>query len=574
MSQYQPVTADAILDQLGHTSAAPWDGEPVPLSARRLLPPFPVDVLPPWVADMVEAEAEFRQTPLDLPGCIALACLATAAGGRVMVEVRPGWREPTNLFVVVALPPGNRKSPTFASLIAPILHAQRAMQEATKPLRARAEIELKAAQAQAQATARTVEATHGSEHADKAIAEAEAAAMAADGITVPPEPVLVADDITPEATASRLAEQGGRLALLSAEGGIFTTIAGRYSGTPNLEVFLKGHAGDLLIVDRKGRDREHVEHPALTIGLAVQPEVLTDIAAMPGFRGRGLLARILYSLPTSTVGRRRIGTPPVPEPVATTYATTLRALVLTLADWTDPAVLPLTPDANDAMLQIEGLIEPRLLADRGDLAPIVDWAAKYVGTVARIAGLLHVATHRDALTRPITAATVEAAARLGHYYLGHALAVFDLMGTDPLIDHARAALDWLLRRGRYEFTRRELFTGICRGRFRKVTELDPVLDLLVAHGFIRPGPAPTRPAAGPARSHTNSIPVQQKLHKQQKSPTAVRDDSLLQLLQLLLLPTQAIAKHREWRMGLAGGPPQNMRQAPIAPLRPSEGAAR
>ena len=39
-------------------------------------------------------------------------------------------------------------------------------------------------------------------------------------------PRLVADDITPEAAASLLAEQGGRLAVLSAEGGIFTTLAG------------------------------------------------------------------------------------------------------------------------------------------------------------------------------------------------------------------------------------------------------------------------------------------------------------------------------------------------------------
>jgi hypothetical protein len=36
-------------------------------------------------------------------------------------------------------------------------------------------------------------------------------------------------DITPEAAASLLAEQGGRLAIISAEGGIFDIIGGRYS---------------------------------------------------------------------------------------------------------------------------------------------------------------------------------------------------------------------------------------------------------------------------------------------------------------------------------------------------------
>jgi replicative DNA helicase len=293
--------------------------------------------------------------------------------------------------------------------------------------------------------------------------------------------------------------------VLSAEGGIFATLAGRYSGQPNLEVFLKGHAGDLLVVDRKGRDSEHVTRPALTLGLAVQPEVLRDIAAMPGFRGRGLLARILYSLPATTVGRRRVGTPPPDQAVTTAYSTNLYALVLTLSDRTDPVVLPLTHDANDAMLHLEEAIEPRLHPDRGDLAPIVDWAAKYVGATARLAGLIHLAAHRDALTRPISVQTTQAAARLGHYYLGHALAVFDLMGADPIVDNARHVLDWIARTGTTQFTRRDLFTAASRGRFRKVTELDPVLDLLDQHGYIRPRELPPRAGAGRPPSPTFDV---------------------------------------------------------------------
>jgi hypothetical protein len=85
----------------------------------------------------------------------------------------------------------------------------------------------------------------------QALATAADAALDAENTHVPALPRLVADDVTPEAAASLLAEQGGRLAVLSAEGGIFATMAGRYSGgVPSLEVFLKGHAGDLLRVDR------------------------------------------------------------------------------------------------------------------------------------------------------------------------------------------------------------------------------------------------------------------------------------------------------------------------------------
>jgi hypothetical protein len=227
---------------------------------------------------------------------------------------------------------------------------------------------------------------------------------------------------------------------------------------------------------------------------------------MPGFRSRGLLARILYALPPSTVGRRKIGPPPVAEPVATAYATNLRALVLTLADWTDPAVLPLTPAANDAVLQLEEVLEPRLHPEHGDLAPVVDWASKHVGATMRIAGLLHLAAHRDAARRPISPDTIAAAARIGTYYLGHALAVFDLMGADPLIDKARHVLEWIGRTGTRQFTKRDLFRAMPRGRFAKVSELDPVLDLLDQHGYIRPQPDPApRPAGGRPPSPTYDV---------------------------------------------------------------------
>ena len=111
-------TAEQILTRLdaGHRlmvqhaaepASAGWDADPTPLAPRRLLPPFPVDAFPPWVADHVIAVAEFTQTPLDLPGCIALAALSTAAGGRAVLEVRPGWmgRRPHPTGAPAAAPP-------------------------------------------------------------------------------------------------------------------------------------------------------------------------------------------------------------------------------------------------------------------------------------------------------------------------------------------------------------------------------------------------------------------------------------------------------------------------------------
>ncbi|HYZ08349.1 MAG TPA: DUF3987 domain-containing protein, partial [Pseudonocardiaceae bacterium] len=137
---------------------------------------------------------------------------------------------------------------------------------------------------------------------------------------------------------------------------------------PILDLWLKAHAGDVLSVDRKGRPAEHIEHPALTLLLTAQPAVLAAIARHQAFRGRGLLARFLYALPESNIGRRRIGAAPVPDDVTETYEQHVRKLAEDLSGWTDPAVLTLDADAHELLLATERMIEPQLGED-GQLAP-------------------------------------------------------------------------------------------------------------------------------------------------------------------------------------------------------------
>jgi hypothetical protein len=140
-------------------------------------------------------------------------------------------------------------------------------------------------------------------------------------------------------------------------------MAGRYNqgAGPNLGVYLKGHAGDLLKVDHRGRPPEYVERPCLTIGLAVQPEVLRGLAARPGFGGRGLLARFLYSIPQSLAGRRQAGAPPVPAAVADRYALEMHALAASLAIPVGDdglAVLTLDQEAGELLLGFERDLSP------------------------------------------------------------------------------------------------------------------------------------------------------------------------------------------------------------------------
>lgn len=475
------------------TDGASWPA-PRPLTGQRhSLPPFPIDALPVWLADHVRAVAEFNQVPADLPACLGLAVLSTAAAGKLLLEIKPGWSEPVNVFTVIAMPPGTRKTPVFRAMMRPVKDAEKALTELAKPRIIEAKTALRAAQAAAEkAAARVVPGC-----ADEVMAEAVGAALTADDIRIPVLPQLIADDVTVETAASYMAEQGGRIAVLAPEGGIIGNIAGRYSGAPNFEIFLRGHGGDDLRIGRKSREREDIERAALTLGLCLQPAVLGELHRIPGASDKGLLARILYALPADNVGYRKTNPATVPEDVARAYDANVRSLIMSLAD-IDPYTVPFSADATAAINALNDETEPRL-RHTGEWAHMREWGNKWVGSVVgRLAGLLHAAEHvRDGWGMPVSAETVRRAEIIGRYFAAHALAAFDAMGTDPQTEHAQAALAWLERTTPHQFTKRQMWTAIYRGRFEKATELDPVLDLLEEHGYIRRLPDPER--RGPGR---------------------------------------------------------------------------
>jgi replicative DNA helicase len=502
-SDADPAYLAHLAGELADTSTAAhgWRGweAPIPFGITGGLPMFPVEVLPDWLGDYVAAVATATQTPPDLAGMLALSVLATVAAGAVEVQPRPGWQEPLCLFIAVGMDAGTRKSSVFTAMTRPVADFERQQATAALPgITETATLRRIADQAAAHAEAAAGKAPVSQQ--EEAKAEAIARTAEASALVVPPLPRWLVDDATPEALAGLLATYG-RIALLSPEGDVFDQMAGRYNQAgPNLGVYLKGHAGDLLKVDRRGRVPEYVERPCLTIGLAVQPEVLHGLAARPGFGGRGLLARFLYSLPQSLVGRRQAGAPPVPTAVVDRYGLELQALAasLTAPAGDEPALLALDQEAAELLLGFERNLEPRLAAGSGDLAHLAGWAAKLAGATCRLAGLLHLAGHlRDGWARPISADTFAAALRLASYLIEHARAVFDLMGADPRIDVARWLLDWVTSTNQVQFTRRDAHRASPRGRFPKATDLDPALSLLEEHEYLRRvDAAPVGPKGG------------------------------------------------------------------------------
>jgi replicative DNA helicase len=487
--------------------------DPVPLSAAMDLPEFPLWTLPAWLGEYCASLAEATQTPPDMAACLALAVLSVAASGKVRIEPRPGWTEPACLYVLVALPPGNRKSEVFRHLTAPLRQAETALIESARPAIAEAHIRLKLAEAAAENTAKAAQAAAMSVDNDRkavTLIEAVQAREELDNARIPAEPCLFADDATIERLGSRLAEQGGRFAVLSPEGEIFSVAAGRYSGTPNIGILKSAHAGEAIRIDRQNRPAEHIESATLTLGICTQPSVLAQLGDTPEFRDQGLLARILYSIPESKLGWRNPDPDPLPASVREQFSATVTALTLSLHDLTEPQDITFAPDAAAAVAGLLGNIEPRFRPG-ADLAHMTDWGGKLTGAIARIAGLLHLAEHaRDGWAQPVSVGTLEAAAEIGAYFTAHAKAAYDSIGTDPAVASARAILTWISHTNPGQFTARDLMRGL-RGRFAKATDTTAPLAVLESHGWIRQRPAPPpsggrgRPAASTWDTHPDLL---------------------------------------------------------------------
>lgn len=440
------------------------------------LPSFPVDALPSVIRRYVSAVAEHSQTSPDMAAVISLGVLATCLQGKYQVEGTPGYNEPLSLYTVVIAAPGERKSSVMRDMTKYLYEYEQEYNLSHSSDIRENRLQRESLERQIVSLKKKLERSESHE-TELELRQVE------EQLEDTPElkPVrFFADDCSSEALTSLMAANGGVFSVISTEGGIFDIMAGRYSNKANIDIWLKGHCGDAIYVDRMTRDAECILHPALSAILSIQPSVLDEIMTNATMTGRGLIARFLYASPPSRIGGRTFRTPPVPPDVSAAYRSLIFHL-MALPYTDEPQTLYLSEKAFDRMADYF-LEHERFLAGEGQA--ISDWASKYIGAVLRIAGLLHGAEMGDG-EREISVATMNRAIQIGKYFLAHSGYAYSMMGTDLSIQKAKFVLAKLKKKNITIIKRSELFQ-MCRGKFfKKTEEIFPTLELLEAHGYLR-----------------------------------------------------------------------------------------
>lgn len=464
--------------------------EPLLTIGEYVLPKFPIHCLPPWLSEYLLALAATKQTPICLPGMMSLSVLAACCARKFEVEAKEGWREPLNLYTATTMSPASRKSAVVEAVCQPLHEWESGEMEKYSALRAKITVTREVLEDRKKQATQKAARAKPEEDRVGLIQEAQAVAEELNAIQERGEFRLFVEDCTPEKMVGLLADNDGRIAVLSAEGDAFDIIAGRYSDKANLGVYLKGHTGEPLRVDRIGRKTEYVEKPSLTIGVAIQPDVLRGLLTKPNLRGRGLLARFLYSIPENLIGYRTPNSPKMPRDLEHYYWQGVQRILNLKMEYTDdgkiqPVIIYVDHSAQPLLEAYQVKVEKDLRPGEA-LFDMQDWGGKLVGAVIRIAALLHIADYamsQEIFPLGLPESTLARAIEIGAYLSAHARAAFSEMGSDKAMDDARFILEWVRRRGEREISLRDLHRYHAR-RFLKSEDMTPALMLLRGRNYL------------------------------------------------------------------------------------------
>ncbi|MDD5033162.1 MAG: YfjI family protein [Methylococcaceae bacterium] len=466
--------------------AEPW-GDPVLFGTVAVTPEIQCHLLPGVFGEYAECLSQNLQTPSALAVMTVTSILSTALARKVTIGPWPddGYSEPVNVWTLAVAESGERKSQILGRCMRPLVFWEKERSRMEK-----AEIEENASKrkvAERRADKLEGEAAKEDEDERRETLTKEAAKLRAD---LPDErfPVQIfTGDATPEAGQELLVKAGGRMAFISDEPGLLLVMAGVYSGGEAiLDVFLQGYSGNDVRGNRRCRSAI-IERPAVTLGLSIQPGILSDFpqAAKRKFRASGLFARFFPVFPRSNIGRRDVRRRVlIPDDLQRAYDRAVMDLLDFEPDGGEAVRLALDDEAREVWLDFADQME-RGQAEGGDYQDIRDWIAKLPGGVLRLAGLFHMAEFgKDGAGKQVNGETMASAILLALNLIEHARAVFGLVGADKSIDDAKSVWAWIEQRKLPGFLRSEAHRKF-HSRFGKVEDLIAALEVLKGRELIR-----------------------------------------------------------------------------------------
>lgn len=477
----------------------PW-GPPM-VGEQVAAVPFPVDVLPPGLADLVREASRAIQAPADYFAAPALGIAGGAIGLSVALRVNSTWTEGPDLSLNAIGGPGTRKSVGLRLMARPAYAIDKELRE--KYIRERDEYKKLKREwdAKARATGKDMVADLGAE----------------------PDPPahghLTLDDTTREAV-THVHSQNPR-GIISIQDELAAWVASmnlyRSGKGDDKQFWMKVRSGSLVKVTRKGNPEPLIiVRPMVPVVGCMTPSSLPAMGEGPD---DGWLDRICFAYPDdSEFPDRGYTEDQVGDGVIDAWEAAVRRLwgrsmPVDDAGQARPFYVHLTDGARARWKQWVDAHYAEQREPEFDKFLAGPWS-KLEGFTLRFALILsqlHWAydpTARQDRPPDVDRQDVEGAARLAAYFKVHFRRVKAELSGDAggLPEDARAILEWAERNGKRRFTENEV--NMALGRFRRKPEDRAVaVRQLVDHSCIRRRPDPPRAKGKRGRGPSPSYDV-------------------------------------------------------------------
>ena len=277
------------------------DPEPYPLIADHQK--LDLYQLPPFIGELTcGISRQFQIDPVVVFGTI-LGCVAAAAQGKIRTRVSPNWLEHSSIYIINIAETGDGKSQVMNLLRKPIDAYEAQLQND-----ARSDYGLRKAEHEiAENKLKAIKDSMSKSKAKNPATRADLMCALDEVAAAKPKPIpiiSIGGDVTPDALTDLLM-QNPALAILDAEGTLYSHLSGKRHGTGSMwETILQAYTGDPIKVHRIGRDGGSITDPHLVINTSVQPKVWKEITDDENAIGRGAVGRFLIFNARSNVGYR------------------------------------------------------------------------------------------------------------------------------------------------------------------------------------------------------------------------------------------------------------------------------
>jgi hypothetical protein len=302
-------------------------------------------------------------------------------------------------------------------------------------------------------------------------------------------PTLTTGDPTQASLVQLMYGNDERILLVTDEGDQLFT---RLRGVEEIECLLQAYSSSTIERHRAGRRELRIQAPSLSVIMGIQPAAFGKVMSTRAFHDKGLLARLLFSVPIARTGPRKQRREGLSEGSREQYRHHVhRCLALPVSN---PICLSFSPEAFDVFSAFAARVDDDLA--QGELAEFREWGQKLRGVVARLAGILHLAGHRPEqdIEATISSQTVLRAIAVGEYCEAHARNAFGPAIQSAEDEDARKVLRWVCDGDRKTFRYVDAMRAL-NGRLGRA-ELTDALARLVEDDYLRPTTSQPRPRGG------------------------------------------------------------------------------